>query len=51
MSTTKNPKLPLKIVICGNIGVGKTTAVRNLSQKIKNSLAIYEKFEENRYLP
>ena len=40
-----------KIVICGNIGVGKTTAVRRLTACIEKSDAIYEKFEENKWLP
>jgi len=39
-----------KIVICGNIGVGKTTCVRRLTNSIRNSEAIYEKFEENPFL-
>jgi deoxyadenosine/deoxycytidine kinase len=57
----KTPKLKMavnkeklsfrKIVICGNIGVGKTTAVRRLTGWIDQSSAIYEKFEENESLP
>lgn len=40
-----------KIVICGNIGVGKTTSVRKLIGAIQNSEAVFEKFEENEHLP
>ena len=38
-------------MVCGNIGVGKTTACRRLEGLIHDSEAIYEKFAENRYLP
>lgn len=50
---SKSKELPnLKsIVICGNIGVGKTTLCRRLSAQIQNSHVIFEEFAENRYLP
>lgn len=40
-----------KIVICGSIGVGKTSTVEGLVGSILNSEAVYEKFEENDHLP
>ena len=51
-TTQKNVlKCLRKIVICGNIGVGKTTAVRRLVNSIQNSEAVFEQFEENEHLP
>ena len=40
-----------KIVVCGNIGVGKTTACAKLESVISNSESIYERFDENPFLP
>jgi len=40
-----------KIIVCGNVGVGKTTACHNLETQLPNSEAIYERFDENPYLP
>ena len=40
-----------KIIVCGNVGVGKTTACHNLESQLQNSEAIYERFDENPYLP
>ena len=40
-----------KIVVCGNIGVGKTTACMKLESVVNNSEVVYERFDENPYLP
>lgn len=40
-----------KIAVCGNIGVGKTSIVTQLSKLQPESNPIYEKFEKNPYQP
>lgn len=40
-----------KIVVCGNIGAGKTTLCTALTKRFRNSVAAYESFEDNKYLP
>lgn len=37
--------------VCGNIGVGKTTLCSKLAKSLPNSVAAYEEFEDNKYLP
>lgn len=39
-----------KIVICGNIGVGKTSLCNHLESQFKNSVALLENFEKNIHL-
>lgn len=39
-----------KIMVCGNVGVGKTTACQKLESSILNSQAVYERFDENPHL-